>query len=635
MGDQDYPKVAGIGCATGMLWSFFSGRADPTTKKGWAKAALSCVGSAVNSTGIFFASDKLMGRDTAWKATGAWWGVQGLAGLGNWMGRKKGWEREPLYNAVQVPLNYLSSPAFSTIGLLYGLTSFGFIRDPRGSVDTYGGMLGFRTKKKIHPLPGFSSYGFALGAIGLGLNNKTRTHHELGHTRQFSLLGDLGAMFIVGGENLIWLLKGADKDSRPKLFSEKWADHMGERTFHRFIGSAVPWREAWGKKISPFLAFKTKALKGFSAKEQAIIKQAIIVDLARLKKVIGSLKVSADKHEFDGEADSEFFAHDMEKLEKVLREFSDNRKLTNKLLGVIKTFFGKTGSTANQLDEFFGNVERISERMNLSKSSTIDPENKPKFTDRMKKVSREIRQEIMVLLLTLSSDTMKDKVNNLIGWAQDTIRHPIKHPRDKGELQKYFDEMLGMVKYSDEARRLILKGLKNSETATTIPTHVVEPWMIALGAKGFVERRKRRQGWSIGTAGHVNYHLGDNGSGRGARLWMGRRNRSNLLEVRFNALFEQQKLQDGTQATELGVSVEPIFHLVRDPGKFDPYLSYEVGAKYSMDAGSTNFFGAVGPGLQVDLGTMSLHGSIKVGAERSSTGFDALLQGSVGLSYKF
>ncbi len=192
MGDADRDRLlfAAGGCASGFLWSVLAGEADLGTGEGWGRALMGCAGSAANAFTLHWITDQFTTNDDIPNiVAGSWLGAQSLASMTNWIGHEQGWEREPAFNAVAIPLNFAAAPAFSSLGLVWagiGEIATGFT----GDVSAFGGMLIFDHNLCLSAMN--------TGAIGHCFNASSDylPRHEQGHQVQFSIMGDVGMLTI-------------------------------------------------------------------------------------------------------------------------------------------------------------------------------------------------------------------------------------------------------------------------------------------------------------------------------------------------------------------------------------------------------------------------------------------------------
>lgn len=222
---RDVGISAGVGCATGFLWSVLAGQADVSTGEGLLHAVTGCVGSAAQSSSVYTAT-RLISKDPvlARELTAGWFGIQSAASFTNWLGVKHGLMDRAAFNAVALPLNYAAAPVSSTFGLVLagiGEAANGF----SGEVITFGGSLIFR-----HDLC-FRTY-YQTGAIGHRCSNFYWIHerlHETGHMVQMSIMGDAG-MLTVNALNLGGQLLSFQGFHYRKLIIERWADKYADNT---------------------------------------------------------------------------------------------------------------------------------------------------------------------------------------------------------------------------------------------------------------------------------------------------------------------------------------------------------------------------------------------------------------------
>jgi len=216
--------MAASGCATGFLWSVVAGDAKLSTGKGWARALMSCAGSAANSFTIFTVTDHFSkDRDLARGLTLGWFGAQSAAGFTNWLGRRYQLEESKAFNAIAFPLNYASSPILSTGGLLWagilGEATSGF----KAEVNLYGGMLVFNHKLCVYSAANSGAIGHCFTPRSIG----NTPQHEKGHSVQVSILGDVGTLGVLGTDFLFRALTLQFKtlgQSPGHYTLEPWAD---------------------------------------------------------------------------------------------------------------------------------------------------------------------------------------------------------------------------------------------------------------------------------------------------------------------------------------------------------------------------------------------------------------------------
>jgi hypothetical protein len=209
--------AAGIGCATGILWSSIAGYTDLDEAKAWLFGGTACVGSAATSASIYAVSryaseDRALARGI----TAGWFGVQATASLTNWIGLKNNWQEKPGFNAVALPLNYAAAPLSSTLSLMWagvGMSADGF----RAGSALFAGTWVFN-----HQLcPEY--YRVQFGAIGHNCSTNQRLDrrfHEVGHAVQSSILGDVG-IILIGGLTLL-------QPKHDARVLEQWADELVE-----------------------------------------------------------------------------------------------------------------------------------------------------------------------------------------------------------------------------------------------------------------------------------------------------------------------------------------------------------------------------------------------------------------------
>lgn len=191
--------LAAGGCATGFFWSVVAGDAKLSTAKGWGRALLGCAGSAANAVTIYTVTDHFTDSpDLPRNLTLAWFGAQSGASLTNWLGRRYQWETKPAFNAIAFPLNFAATPLLSTGGLIWGGLVGEAASGFKAEVNFYGGMLVFN--HKLCPYDAANS-----GAIGHCFTPSTDgdiPQHEKGHAVQTAILGDVGALGILGADFL-------------------------------------------------------------------------------------------------------------------------------------------------------------------------------------------------------------------------------------------------------------------------------------------------------------------------------------------------------------------------------------------------------------------------------------------------
>lgn len=231
MGD-DFNKnlgiTAGVGCATGFLWSALSGKADISTAKGFARALIGCGGSAFNGASIYTASNYLFDDKTARRVTTAWFGFQSASSFTQTLGNRYGWHDSTAYNLVAFPLNFGAAPLSSSVGILWGLTGEASAGS-RSGIELFGGTLAFKHD---------CGHNIQLGATKQscpGYDDLETKFHELGHQAQFSIMGDFG----MAGLNLLngagRLIIKQDLNDR-EFIIEKWADDYSETVMGSFDG---------------------------------------------------------------------------------------------------------------------------------------------------------------------------------------------------------------------------------------------------------------------------------------------------------------------------------------------------------------------------------------------------------------
>lgn len=232
-GLKDYGLVALTGFGTGFLWSALAGEADLKTGEGWLRTIVGGAGSSLNSTSIFALSDFISeDKNLAWKITGAWFGIQSATGLTNTIGNRLGIYDNSAYQAISFPLNYMSAPLLSTIGLLWGFTGevacgFGY----NCHVFFRNGILFFE-----HELQS-TNVTTVLGAVGNGttwgvFGQRSLILHERGHMMHVSIMGDIGSSlffpsaliieFFISGFDISW-------DTYGNSFFENWADDFANK----------------------------------------------------------------------------------------------------------------------------------------------------------------------------------------------------------------------------------------------------------------------------------------------------------------------------------------------------------------------------------------------------------------------
>lgn len=228
---RDTAISAGVGCATGFVWSALAGQADLATGKGWAQATYGCAGSALNGASVYGISRyATRDTDTARQITAAWFGIQSAASFTNYLGVKNSWQEKPAFNAVAFPLNFVATPISSTFGLV--LATFGEAENGfSGKMQLFGGSLIFHHKLCFNEGP---NQAYQSGSIGhycdpehLSLSNR---FHELGHMTHESILGDLGY-------SILYALNGG--------FLRPWSSEVSK------ILLAEGWASSYADKVEP------------------------------------------------------------------------------------------------------------------------------------------------------------------------------------------------------------------------------------------------------------------------------------------------------------------------------------------------------------------------------------------------
>jgi hypothetical protein len=642
MSDKDYGIVAATGCATGFIWSAFAGNADLSTKEGWKRALLGCVGSSINSTSIFLISDKASGNsDLAWKITSAWWGIQGAAGLTNWIGRKRGWADEPAFNAVALPLNYAASPLMSTIGLIYGGIAFAFVDDPSKHVRVYRGILTFN-HQPTHPLPGYKN-AFALGAIGIGVPMDLRKH-ESGHVVQFSILGDLGMAIIYSGDFLLSKLRGK---GYPDTIFEHWATDI------------------YGRELDTNPAPYDRPIR------------------CRANGNGNHKKVSASPKQIENAAKEK----DPKQFVRLL--IHSDPKVRRSALTLLMALDNETASTL--FDALKAILKKYGKpaclegaKINVDKSDSADDSKQIKVKEMRHYVLDAIRQLAISYPRVASNQIQLNcPAQDIIGWQCDaetygkvaaTLAALLPHANDpdammifeaiprfvavldgpQGSLQ-LSDGLFEMAKSSRFAAEKIVEallhvgetsGLNNPNASRLIRRLMDEKIVVSSESDkqridkldGLIERDNRR-GWYAGISGGWNYNAAEKGLAQALNLWISYRNYHHL-ELRWNLNFGWQEINQGSPSDDVGTSIEPVFHLSHNPKILDPYLSYEFGVMHFMNYNTTALTAAIGAGLQIHVGSISFHGVAKARGNIFPAGKPDRLStagGSfeIGASYRF
>jgi len=221
MGD-DFNKnlgiTAGVGCATGFLWSALSGKADISTGKGFARAIIGCGGSAFNGASVYTASNYLFDDKTARNVTTAWFGFQSASSFTQMLGNHYEWHDSTAYNLVAFPLNLGAAPLSSSVGLVWGIVGEASAESKSG-VSLYGGSLVFRHESCS------GNGGIQLGAV-MQLCKDDEDHltrsHELVHQAQYSIMGDFGMAGLTLLNGAGRLIIKQDLDNK-KFIIERWA----------------------------------------------------------------------------------------------------------------------------------------------------------------------------------------------------------------------------------------------------------------------------------------------------------------------------------------------------------------------------------------------------------------------------
>jgi hypothetical protein len=615
MGDQDYGIVAGTGCATGILWSAVAGNANLSTGKGWLRALAGCAGSAANSVAIYAIADAASGkRETAWRATSAWWSVQGGAGITNWLGRTFSLADEPAYNAIAVPLNYAATPFLSTAALLYAGGAFALATDPSKHVRAYGGMLTFN-HEPLHPLPGYRN-AFAVGAIGIGVP-RTLRKHESGHVVQSSILGDIGMPLAYG---IDWLVSALRGKGYPNTLFEHWADDIhGKESdshttpFERPIGCPTN-----GKKNGTLTAPASQPVIDDASTPQDETPARMRALLHAESKVRRAARAS-------------------------LKQLDDDAAL--RVLAAIKGSLAKHAKLTCRAA-----IEQPAE--------AEEPGAKVRRAD-----VRELRQRLLAALRQIALDhpaaishtpLLHCSVQDIVGWdcdgettglAASTLAAMLPHVSDADAQQIFvaiprFVKLLAgpygsyqlseglwqMAKASRYAAERIAEALiqvgesgeLNSENATRLIHRLVEEKILspAVGDEGRVRKlagqasRDGKVGWYAGVGGGWGVGAAERGLSSSIDIWGGYRN-FHHLELRGKLSLGSQGVGEGGPSQRVGLALEPIFHLSRHPRVLDPYIVYDVGTQHFLTHGATSLSGAAGAGLMLHAGAFSVYGEAR------------------------
>ena len=108
----------------------------------------------------------------------------------------------------------------------------------------------------------------------------------------------------------------------------------------------------------------------------------------------------------------------------------------------------------------------------------------------------------------------------------------------------------------------------------------------------------RWKGWRLGGEAFFNHYQGPGG---GAKFWLGAR--QDRWEFRANLQGESLQKTEGQEDFALGVTLEPIFHLIEHPLVFDPYLDLPSLGFYRLFAAGDSGISVVplGGGVQFHL----------------------------------
>ncbi|EKD41333.1 MAG: hypothetical protein ACD_73C00765G0001 [uncultured bacterium] len=228
MGDKtnELAMAAGVGCGLGYLWSFVNGNLDPTKPKHLYYASVACAGNAMSSLGIHAITDHYSHNpELPFKITETYWGIQAASQITTKMGSHFALHDDLLYNVISTPLNFATSPLFSTAGMAYGLGG-SLIDGFKSDINFRGGMISFAYQA-------CPSTPFNLGMTSHCVKTESTRDHEHAHMKQLTLMGDLGYAGVLVLDESVQLLLSAITFSPlplargPGGFStEPWAEVM-------------------------------------------------------------------------------------------------------------------------------------------------------------------------------------------------------------------------------------------------------------------------------------------------------------------------------------------------------------------------------------------------------------------------
>jgi len=186
---EQYGVLTATGFITGFAWSVLAGRADLTKSSGWRDALIGATGSAIQTASLYAITEAVStDSEMPWRVATIWLGAQATSGAINTLGTRAHLEDNPLYKSIAIPVNFITSPGFSSYGALHALAgeiAIGF----DGEVTTYGPTIVFN-----HKLCGYRAP-FNTGIFAHCFNadtNKQTARHEMGHGVQLSIMGDIG-----------------------------------------------------------------------------------------------------------------------------------------------------------------------------------------------------------------------------------------------------------------------------------------------------------------------------------------------------------------------------------------------------------------------------------------------------------
>ena len=593
MSGKDYALVAGTGCATGFLWSTLTGDLDLSSSQGWLQASLSCAGSSISSSGVFFAADRLsQDKNVAYQATGTFWALQGGASTANWLGRVNHWQEEPAFNALAFPLNFAATPLTSTFSLLTNVLGYTILDAPHKSVQLYGGRLVFVHGTTLYQALGFKPASRTIGAVGTDMHGRRGINpgvpeHETGHTVQFSVMGDLGFSTLYG--------LGALTDKNPL---ETWADDYGLKLTPPFSQTMPPLSDEAFRRVyrqDPFF-------KDFMISETA-----------------GEIPGKEPKN--SPMVDPKQWLQDLtsgepQRLRNALETFRDQGSGKLLLVEFINEISAKDLHQEKSALEFLRLYTQLLRfRGNHTDDDMLYLEEKL-FMRLPLKNRRVVKQAVLSGVLT-------SYLNRWIELMQ----------QDQGKSVSLTGLRDGIVELAARSPffcyRLVAGMIYRPDEVYDYDAPMVREVFLGIYRRGLVKsplfnetevaqfedlvQRYRHRGWNLGAAGSL--YLGGESGGMepGAGLWLGYRNVHRLgLRLNLNAAWASgEGSHYEARPAWIGASLEPILYFIKAPKIFDAYLTFELGGKHLIKQAHAGVSAAMGLGVQAHVDASTISAGVK------------------------